>query len=114
MQSTRTQAVLQTMHRNGKLSPEAVRNIEAWLRDASLANFALDIKGSVARGAWTDFEDAFYKHTIIGTGGLRGSLGPEATRDALHAGGVVHGQIPARHGGVQITGDRVVLCFPNR
>jgi phosphomannomutase len=80
MQPTASQYLLQIVRTSGQLSPEALGNLEAWLQDPSLADFTPEIRAAVSRGAWAELEDSFYKHINIGTGGLRGEIGPGPNR----------------------------------
>ncbi len=72
--------LLTTLQRQGHLSPEALANLKQWLEDPSLADFQPDIQALVEQSAWTELEDAFYKHINIGTGGIRGAIGPGPNR----------------------------------
>src|SRR5579864_8199837 len=68
------------VQRAGKLSPEALANVKLWLEDPTLAEFHGPIQELVDRGQWDELEDAFYKHINIGTGGIRGAIGPGPNR----------------------------------
>jgi phosphoglucomutase len=72
--------LLATIQRQGRLSREALNNLKQWLEDPSLAEFAPPIQSLVDAGDWTELEDAFYKHINIGTGGIRGAIGPGPNR----------------------------------
>src|SRR4051794_27437864 len=72
--------LLPTLQRQGHLSPEALANLKQWLEDPSLAEFKPKIQGLVDRADWGELEDAFYKHINIGTGGIRGAIGPGPNR----------------------------------
>src|SRR5579859_1363596 len=72
--------LLTAVQRAGKLSPEAFANLKLWLEDATLAEFHTPIKELVDGGQWDELEDAFYKHINIGTGGIRGAIGPGPNR----------------------------------
>ena len=72
--------LLASLQRQARLSPEALANIKQWLEDPSLAEFTSDIQALVDRGEWDELEDAFYKHINIGTGGIRGAIGPGPNR----------------------------------
>jgi hypothetical protein len=80
MPSTTSEDLLEVIRRSGKLSQDALRNLEAWLQDSSLADSTDEIQSLVSRLAWPELEDAFYKHITIGTGGLRGAIGPGPNR----------------------------------
>ena len=72
--------LLATIQSRGRLSPEALANMKAWLEDPSLAEFRDEIRELVDGGQWDELEDAFYKHINIGTGGIRGAIGPGPNR----------------------------------
>src|SRR5690348_9662068 len=72
--------LLEHIQAAGRLSPEALENLELWLQDPSLAEFQPQIKQLVANSEWAELEDAFYKHINIGTGGIRGAIGPGPNR----------------------------------
>jgi phosphoglucomutase len=75
-----TADLLASVRQQGRLSPEALHNLQQWLEDASLAEFAPEIQSLVESGDWAELEDAFYKHINIGTGGIRGAIGPGPNR----------------------------------
>jgi phosphoglucomutase len=64
----------------GQLSDEALENVQIWLEDSSLAEFRPQIQALVKKADWGELEDAFYKHINIGTGGIRGAIGPGPNR----------------------------------
>jgi phosphoglucomutase/phosphomannomutase len=72
--------LLSTLQRQGHLSPEALSNLKQWLEDPALADFQPAIQSLVDRAEWAELEDAFYKHINIGTGGIRGAIGPGPNR----------------------------------
>jgi phosphoglucomutase len=72
--------LLATIRNRSQLSAEALANISLWLEDAALAEFAPQIRELVDRDEWTELEDAFYKRIAIGTGGIRGAIGPGPNR----------------------------------
>ncbi len=72
--------LLATIQSQGRLSPEALANLAQWLQDPSLAEFRPGIQALVDRGDWDELEDAFYKRINIGTGGIRGPIGPGPNR----------------------------------
>jgi len=72
--------LLATIRRSGQLSPEALENLKLWLEDPALVEFAPEIQALVGQGDWAELEDAFYKHINIGTGGIRGAIGPGPNR----------------------------------
>ncbi|MFA6511690.1 MAG: phospho-sugar mutase [Patescibacteria group bacterium] len=57
------------------LSSEALVNLERWLTDPAFAEFVPAIKELIAEGDWKAIEDHFYMHIMVGTGGIRGTLG---------------------------------------
>jgi phosphomannomutase len=72
--------LLATIRRGGQLSPEALENLQLWLEDPTLVEFAPEIQALVEQNDWPELEDAFYKHINIGTGGIRGAIGPGPNR----------------------------------
>jgi phosphoglucomutase len=72
--------VLSNVESAGRLSPEALENLRLWLTDPSLAEFGSEIRALVDQGQWDELEDAFYKRINIGTGGIRGKIGPGPNR----------------------------------
>jgi phosphoglucomutase len=72
--------LLASIRQKGKLSPEALQNLQQWLEDPTLAEFAPAIQVLADDGQWAELEDAFYKHINIGTGGIRGAIGPGPNR----------------------------------
>ncbi len=78
---THTPAATELLTRlDGRLSDEALDNLKVWLEDPSLAEFRPQIGALVDKGDWGELEDAFYKHINIGTGGIRGAIGPGPNR----------------------------------
>ena len=61
-------------------APRRWPTCKQWLEDPALAEFQPDIQALVDRGEWSELEDAFYKHINIGTGGIRGAIGPGPNR----------------------------------
>ena len=80
MHTATANALLATLRRGGQLSPEALGNLQLWLEDPTLAEFAPEIQALVEQNDWPELEDAFYKHINIGTGGIRGAIGPGPNR----------------------------------
>src|SRR5438270_781603 len=72
--------LLSTLQRRGRLSPEALQNITLWLEDPGLSEFRPDIQALIEAEQWDELEDAFYKRINIGTGGIRGAIGPGPNR----------------------------------
>jgi phosphoglucomutase len=64
----------------GRLSSEALANLRVWLTDPALAEFRDEIVALVDGQHWDELEDAFYKRISIGTGGIRGRIGPGPNR----------------------------------
>ena len=58
------------------LSPEAYANLFFWLNSKDYQSYWKDIKQLIEDKKYSYLEDCFYKHVEIGTGGIRGSLGP--------------------------------------
>jgi phosphoglucomutase len=56
----------------GQLLPEAVQNLTAWLEAGLPAWASAAIEELVARGAWGEINDRFYRYLEFGTGGMRG------------------------------------------
>lgn len=59
-----------------KLSKEAYLNLSKWLSDTEYSRFRNEINTLIEQKNYSYLEDCFYKHIEIGTGGIRGSLGP--------------------------------------
>ncbi|HEX8967438.1 MAG TPA: phospho-sugar mutase, partial [Chloroflexota bacterium] len=80
MHTAASSDLLATVRRAGQLSPEALDNVNLWLADPTLAEFTPAIRALVEAAAWDELEDAFYRHIAIGTGGIRGAIGPGPNR----------------------------------
>ena len=65
---------------SGKLSMPALANLERWLTEPGLAAFVPEIEALAANERWDDLEDAFAARLSVGTGGIRGPLGPGPNR----------------------------------
>jgi phosphoglucomutase len=64
----------------GKLLPATVENLSAWLDAALPAWAATSVDELVAREAWSELNDRFYRYLEFGTGGMRGrTIGVVAT-----------------------------------
>ncbi len=56
----------------GKLLPSTVENLTAWLGAGLPAWFAASVDELVAKEAWGELNDRFYRYLEFGTGGMRG------------------------------------------
>ena len=65
---------------SGRLGPAALANLERWLTEPGLAAFAPGIEALAASERWDELEDAFAARLRVGTGGIRGPLGPGPNR----------------------------------
>ena len=65
---------------SGRLGPAALANLECWLTDPGLADFVPEIESLAADERWDEIEDAFASRLRVGTGGIRGPLGPGPNR----------------------------------
>ena len=72
--------VLDTAASSGGLSPVALSNLEHWLTEPVLAAFLPEIEALAANERWNELEDAFSARLRVGTGGIRGPLGPGPNR----------------------------------
>jgi phosphoglucomutase len=67
-----TLTAIQAAGQSGKILPETVKNLATWL-GASLPAWAVaSIDELVAKGAWEELNNRFYKDLEFGTGGIRG------------------------------------------
>ena len=67
-----TLATIQAAGRAGQLPPSTVQNISDWL-SAGLPSWAVaSIDELIAKGAWSEINDRFYRYLEFGTGGIRG------------------------------------------
>lgn len=60
------------------LSKEAFENFTRWFEEYPL--FREEITDLIKTRKWEELEDAFYTHIRVGTGGIRGKLGPGPNR----------------------------------
>lgn len=65
---------------NTKLSPEAFQNLSTWLSDPLYESYINEVISLINEKNWPELEDAFYTHIRIGTGGIRGKIGPGPNR----------------------------------
>ncbi len=72
--------VLDTAASSGRLSPAALANLDRWLTDPGLSAFVPEIETLAADERWDEIEDAFASRLRVGTGGIRGPLGPGPNR----------------------------------
>ncbi|MBA2300413.1 MAG: phospho-sugar mutase [Chloroflexi bacterium] len=63
-----------------ELTDRARQQLVEWLDTPELAAFVPTIEALARDGDWGELEDAFYAHVAIGTGGIRGKLGPGPNR----------------------------------
>jgi len=62
------------------LSKEAQDNLKAWLTEPEFSDYQSEIKSLIEDNDWKEIEDSFYTHIRIGTGGIRGKIGPGPNR----------------------------------
>ncbi len=62
------------------LSPEAFKNLNTWLSDPLYDTYKSEINPLIKENNRQELEDAFYTHIRIGTGGIRGKIGPGPNR----------------------------------
>jgi len=62
------------------LSPEARRNVEAWLNEAKYEEYRDELLELITTEKWEELEDAFFKVIEFGTGGRRGTTGIGSNR----------------------------------
>ncbi len=83
-------AALRSAQAQGRLSAAALANATSWVQSGALPAAAWETLGDlVAREAWAEFEDRFYKGIAFGTGGMRGrTVGRVAAANELDAEGL--------------------------
>ena len=72
--------VLDRAASSDRLSPPALANLERWLTETGLAAFVPEIEALATSERWDELEDAFAVRLRVGTGGIRGPLGPGPNR----------------------------------
>lgn len=80
MSATSASDVLALVESSPKLTDAAKSTVAHWLSSPELAEFVPAIAALVRDEDWGELEDAFYAHVAIGTGGIRGKLGPGPNR----------------------------------
>jgi phosphoglucomutase len=74
--SQNTQELIDLVHQNKNiLSDSAFVNLMEWLENPEYSQFIPRIHTLIKNAEWSEIEDAFYMHVMIGTGGIRGALG---------------------------------------
>ena len=63
-----------------KLSASAAKNLEAWLNLNKDPKTLQELQALIVKEDWQELEDAFYCELAIGTGGIRGKIGPGTNR----------------------------------
>lgn len=83
-------AALKSAQSQGQLSAAALANAAGWLESGALPPAAVEsLADLVARGAWAELEDRFYKGIAFGTGGMRGrTVGRVSAANELDAAGL--------------------------
>ena len=69
-------AQVESAAREGKLSPGAVTNIDAWLTEPRYAEYAPLVAEHIGQAKWKELDDAFWTVIPFGTGGRRGRMYP--------------------------------------
>jgi phosphoglucomutase len=69
-------AQLETAASQNLLSPGAVANMRAWLRESRYAEYAPLVAQHMAQGRWKELDDVFWTIIPFGTGGRRGKMYP--------------------------------------
>ena len=62
------------------LSKEAIESLKKWLIESEFSDYQGEIKLLIEDSDWKELEDIFYTHIKIGTGGIRGKIGPGPNR----------------------------------
>ena len=69
-----------TLRSNGKVSEATRAAVGRWLSDPAYEVFHPEIADLIESEKWTELEDAFYTQLTVGTGGIRGRVGPGTNR----------------------------------
>ncbi|MEI6597430.1 MAG: phospho-sugar mutase, partial [bacterium] len=82
-------AALKSAKSKGQISPAALTNATRWLESDGLPDAVIaSLQDLVAKEAWAEIEDRFYKGIAFGTGGMRGrTVGRVSTANELDAEG---------------------------
>lgn len=65
---------VQQAAKEGRITPDAAKNISAWLSEPRYAEYAPIVAEHVTRGQWKELDDAFWTVIPFGTGGRRGRM----------------------------------------
>ncbi len=65
---------------HANLSPEAAKNVDAWLNEPKYAEYRAELEELIADEKWHELEDAFFRVIEFGTGGRRGTVGIGSNR----------------------------------
>src|SRR5882724_1950998 len=63
-----------------KLSEVVVQNVKEWMATNKDEETFSQLSQLIKTGDWKEIEDSFYKDLSIGTGGIRGKIGPGTNR----------------------------------
>ena len=82
-------AALKSAKSKGQISPASLTNATRWLESAGLPSEVVDsLQDLVAKSAWAEIEDRFYKGIAFGTGGMRGrTIGRVSATNELDSSG---------------------------
>ena len=83
-------AAFRSAQSQGRLSAAALAHATGWVQSGALPSTALDsLADLVARDAWAELEDRFYKGIAFGTGGMRGrTVGRVSAANELDSAGL--------------------------